>query len=294
MLDMIDDGLNLNVLDHTSQEEIDTYLGVMRRTHGPLYEMTANALWLDSRPDFVKLHRRGARIFGRVDGVLDPVRGPLTGLSLLFDYILLGWEDGILNQIDSLKFRKVSKGQIMEVVMAAQIWGGMKSLQSVYRAANVYLREYQDSAEPAAFPAGWAPDLEAFKAGLDVSTLDFTEADRKNLFGWYERTLGEVPRTVRFAAQYNPAFLKAFRLKWENAFKGALPKQLMPLLMLRNNVLNGRGDAMREAALLAKAWGVEKQWITHTVTHVAYYFTGLEGLYDVEDALGDILANWQP
>ena len=79
MSEMIDDGLNLSVLDVTTQAEIDTYLGVMRRTHGPLYEMTSNALWLDSRPDFVKLHRRGARIFGRVNGVLDPVRGPLTG-----------------------------------------------------------------------------------------------------------------------------------------------------------------------------------------------------------------------
>src|ERR1044072_6476183 len=119
---MLDDGLNLDVLDTTSQAEIDTYLGVMRRTHAPLYEMTANALWLDSRPDFAKLHRRGARIFGRVDGVLDALRGPMVGIALLFDYILMGSEDGILNQIDSLEFRKVSKAQIMEVVMAAQIW----------------------------------------------------------------------------------------------------------------------------------------------------------------------------
>src|SRR5207302_328947 len=167
---MLDDGLNLNVLDETTQGEIDTYLGVMRRTHAPLYEMTANALWLDSRPDFVKLHRRGARIFGRVDGVLDPVRGPLTGLALLFDYILMGWD----------------------------------------------------------------PDVDAFKCGLDIATLDLTDADRANLFGWYERTIGYVPRSVQFANTYNAAFLKAYRLKWENAFKGALPKQMMPLLMLRN------------------------------------------------------------
>jgi hypothetical protein len=290
---MIDDGLNLNVLDETTQVEIDTYLGVMRRTHAPLYEMTSNALWLDSRPDFVKLHRRGARIFGRVDGVLDPVRGPLTGLSLLFDYILLGWEDGILNQIDSLKFRKVSKAQIMEIVMAAQIWGGMKSLQCVYRAANTYLREYQDSPTPAAFPPGWAPDTDAFKSGLDLSTLQFTDEDRANLLNWYQRTLGEVPRSVQFAAKHNPAFLKAYRLKWENAFKGALPKQMMPVMMLRNNAIAGRRDGMREAALLAKAWGVTRHWIVYTVTHVAYYFIGLEGLYAAEDALGELLADWE-
>ena len=177
-----------------------------------------------------------------MNGVLDPVRGPLTGLSLLFDYIVLGWEDGILNQIDSLKFRRVSKAQIMEVVMAAQIWSGMKSLQGVYRAANVYLREYVDSPEPAAFPAGWGPDSDAFSAGLDMSTLELTDSDRTQLLGWYERTIGMVPQSVQFAIRYNPAFLKAYRLKWENAFRGALPKQMMPLFMLRNSAIDGRRD----------------------------------------------------
>jgi hypothetical protein len=146
---------------------------------------------------------------------------------------------------------------------------------------------------PAAFPVGWAPDSEAFKSGIDPSTLELTEADRRSLFGWYERTLGEVPRSVQFAARYNPSFLKAFRLKWENAFKGALPKQMMPLLMLRNNTLAGRRDGMREAALLAKAWGVRSEWVVHTVTHLAYYFIGLEGLYAAEDALADVLARWE-
>ena len=102
---MIDDGLNLDNIEETSQQEIDTYLQQMWRHRGMLYEMTANSVWLDTRPDFAKLHRRGARLFGRIDGKLDPTRGPMTGLGLLFDYICLGWEVGILNQIDSLRFR---------------------------------------------------------------------------------------------------------------------------------------------------------------------------------------------
>jgi hypothetical protein len=289
---MIDDGLNLNEVDETTNTEVDAYLAAMRRTHAPLYEMSANALWLDNRPDFAKLHRRGARIFGRVDGVLDPVRGPLTGLGLLFDYIVMGWEDGILNQIDSLKFRKVSKAQILEIVMAAQIWGGMKSLQCVYRAANVYLREYQDSPDPAVFPAGWAADTEAFRSGLDSSTLEFTPSDRERLFDWYQRTIGEVPRSVEFAAKHNSSFLKAYRMKWENAFRGALPKQMMPIVMLRNSTMYGRRDGIREAALLGKSWGVGKDWIVYQVTHLAYYFIGLEGLYVAEDALREVLFDW--
>jgi hypothetical protein len=201
----------------------------------------------------------------------------------------MGWKDGIVNQIDSLKFRRVSKAQIMEIVMAAQIWGGMKSLQCVYRAANIYLRDYHDGPAPAQFPSGWAPDMEAFKSVLDPSTLEFTNADRRKLFNWYERTIGEVPRSVQFAAQHNPRFLQAYRLKWENAFQGALPKQMMPVVMLRNNAIAGRREGMREAALLCRAWGVSNDWIVYNVTHLAYYFIGLEGLYEVHDGLADIL-----
>src|SRR5262249_10616161 len=151
---------------------------------------------------------------------------------------------------------------------------------------------YADRPEPAGWPQGWAPDSAAFHCGLDQSTLELTAADRKNLFEWYERTIGEVPRSVQFCAQYNPEFLKAYRAKWENAFRGALPKQMMPYIMLRNSSIYGRREGIREAALLAKAWGMEKRWVVFGVTHVGFYFTGMDGMYVVEDALRDVLADW--
>jgi hypothetical protein len=49
-------------------------------------------VWLDTWPDFAGLHRRSARLFGRIDGKLDPTRGPMAGLGLFFDYICMGWE----------------------------------------------------------------------------------------------------------------------------------------------------------------------------------------------------------
>jgi hypothetical protein len=67
---------------------------------------------------------------------------------------------------------------------------------------------------------------------------------------------------------------------------------MMPLMMIRNNVLHGRVDGVREAALLARAWGVTRGWVVHSVTHMGYYFVGLEGLYAVQDAIGDLLADW--
>ena len=89
---MIDDGLNLECIEETTQAEIETYLQQMWRHRALLYEMTANSVWLDTWPDFARLHRRSARLLGRIDGKLDPTRGPMAGLGLFFDYICMGWE----------------------------------------------------------------------------------------------------------------------------------------------------------------------------------------------------------
>ena len=43
---------------------------------------------------------------------------------------------------------------------------------------------------------------------------------------------------------------------------------MMPLTMLRNNVMHGRRDGIREATLLARSWGVTRDWIVHTVMHM--------------------------
>ena len=44
----IDDGLDIDNLDATSQEEIDTYLTRMWRFRGSLYEVSANSVWLNN------------------------------------------------------------------------------------------------------------------------------------------------------------------------------------------------------------------------------------------------------
>jgi hypothetical protein len=49
-------GLNLNDLEHTTQTEADDFVTWARREHASLYVMTANMVWLEERPDVVKLH----------------------------------------------------------------------------------------------------------------------------------------------------------------------------------------------------------------------------------------------
>jgi hypothetical protein len=71
-----------------------------------------------------------------------------------------------------LQAQGLSKAQLMEIVMAAQVYAGIRGLEAVYRATWPFLRDFRDRPEPATFPAGWAPEPAAFKAGLDTSTLE--------------------------------------------------------------------------------------------------------------------------
>lgn len=279
----LDDGLDIDNLEETTQDQVDLYLTRMWRDRRPLYEVSANSVWLDHRPDFAKLHRRGARLFGRPQ----PANILMLSLANVHTYIHLAWEVGILNEFLVLQRLGVTKAQLMEVVMTAQISAGMRGLECVYRAVGVMLRDFQDKPTPAPFPAEWAPDTAAFRCGLDLSTPELSKSELAALTGWYTATIGEVPRSVSYSARAHPQFLKAYRAKWEGAFRGALPKQVMPYLMLRHNTVNGYRDGIREAALLGKAWGLSKAWIMHAIAGTAYYFSGLEVMSIVDDALGD-------
>ena len=69
--------------------------------------------------------------------------------------------------------------------------------------------------------------------------MELTPQDLKNIEDWYERTIGWQPPRVRFLAKYEPVTLKSWRAKWEGVFRGALPKQMMPYLSLRHNIVIG-------------------------------------------------------
>jgi hypothetical protein len=280
-------GLNLDNLEVTTREEIDAYLADVRWSRVPLYEMTANSVWLENRPDFCKLHRRGTTLFD------DPDRHQAMVMSFanLHSYIHLGWEVGILNEFRVLQSQGVTKAQLMEVVMTAQITSGMRGLECVYRAVGQILRDFQDRPAPATFPEGWAADMDAFHAGIDLSTAELTPSDLKGIEAWYERTIGFVPGWVRLTASYHPRMLKAVRAKWENAFQGALPKQVMPYLMLRHSTCMNHQDGIREAALLGKAWGLTRDWVVNAVMWSAFYFTGMDVLSD-NRGLAAALEDW--
>jgi hypothetical protein len=270
-----------------SREESDAFLSYLRRDRGPLYELTANTVWFENRPDFAKLHRRATSLFD------DPqrVKAMVMSFANLHTYINLGWEVGILNEFRVLQKQGITRAQLMDVVMTAQLTSGMRGLECVYRAVGGILRDFQDRPAPAVFPEGWSSDADAFRCGLDPSTKDLTNADLAALRAWYLRSVGSVPRWVELSAQHHPRLLKATRAKWEGAFRGGLPKQVMPYLMLRHNALMGYADGVREAALLGRAWGLSKDWVIDAVWWTAYYFTGMEVLSSL-DGLAEVLSEW--
>jgi hypothetical protein len=287
-------GLNLSNIDETSAEEIDAHLTSRWRGRGPLYDQYATSLMLDYAPDFAKLHWWGAEAFRTLpsepDGY-DPINSTPNSLQQLHSYMMLGWETGIRNQFRVLRRLGFTRAQIMEVVMFGRLSAGMRGLGHVYHAIGDVLPDYADGSGNPAFPPGWAADPAAFKSGLDLSTRELTDQDRTNLTHWYERTIDYLPASIAFGMKYDPRVLKVHRAMWEVAIK-TLPKQVAPYLMLRDATLANDRDALREAALLGKAWGLTPDWIVRGITQTMHYFTGLRGLYVAHAAVDDVLEHW--
>jgi hypothetical protein len=287
----IRNGLNVDNLEVTTDAEIDTFLNHARRARGPLdpgpqYDMRANAMWLHTRPDFAKLHMRVLDGWHAQD--VDPIIAA-SSFANLHTYINQGWLIGIENCTRGLQMRGVTRAQLLEGIMHAQLSGGMRGLECVYQALGIILGDYVDRPEPAVWPAGWAADMAAFYCGLDPSTRELTAADLRNLEAWYDQTIGWIPPRVAFLAKHDPSTLKATRARWEGCFRGALPKQMMPYLMLRHNTVVANKGGLREAVLLAKAWGMTQTYIVNTMVQGAYYFTGMERMDFVDEAVGDLL-----
>jgi hypothetical protein len=262
------------------------------RGWGLMYQSTADSIMLDHRPDYARYFYEGLRAFRtRLEQTgtesSNPVQLTITSFQHLPMYILYGWETGIYNEFRHLQSRGLSKAQLMELVMFAQLQAGMRGLQHVYNAVGRYLPDWRDGPGEVPLPEGWAADPEAFKAGLDLSVRELTRGDRTAVTAWYERIIGFVPDSVSFAMTYHPEFYKWHRARWEIIFQ-TLPKQTAPYVMIRQHMLTGNKQALREAVLLGKAWGISREWLVHGFVATAYY-TGFEALHAAFDAVDDLL-----
>jgi len=282
-MDIVDRGLNLSNQDVTTQDEIDAFRAIYAESHGAT--LPAYDFWLDHTPEVLKRHRLQAYAAGH--------SGAWFPLIYLHYYTVTGYEDGIAYELRNAIHGGASRGQILETLATAFIHAGPFGLRYVASAAGDVLETCDDRGFARGFfPDGWAPDPDAFASGLDFSRVALAPAERASLIEWYERTLGEVPRYVRFLLESNPALLKASRGRFENAMRTSLPKQMMPLLLLHLNVSRGFDDGVREAVQLAKAFGLGRERTLWTIGWGMLY-GGTAAVSMVDRAAGDVLVTFE-
>ncbi|MBV9601669.1 MAG: hypothetical protein JOZ87_33085 [Chloroflexi bacterium] len=132
-------GFDLSNLDETSEDEIQAHLHQWvnyTRERGIYYGLNALSLLADNRPDFAKLATLGSG--GIPEGLLgQPARPVLQNIRVLAEYIRIGWESGIYNEFRELQMRGMTRAQIMEVVMFAQLsGGGIRGIGHVHNAVG--------------------------------------------------------------------------------------------------------------------------------------------------------------
>ncbi len=243
-------------------------------------------------PAFVKHHTAASyETEGQLEGLSRRARTILRASHTLSAYVRIGWETGIRNEFFVLYNSGIPARQSMEVVLFSQLYAGMRGLGHTYHAVGDFLPAYREPTVSAEFPPGWASDPEAFRAGLDFSVREMTPEDVDALTGWYEQTIGYLPDSIRFGLAHHKDFVKANRGKWETALR-TLPKQMAPHLMIRQNMLSGNAEGLRESVLLGKAWGMTRELVVFGIAGAVMYFTGFEGYYTARRAVEDVLERW--
>ena len=289
------DGMDLNNVDVMTFEEKRAFLAgkIAQRQGKIMYPVTAYSFLMENRPDMLKYHFRQMQFL--FSTTKDQALGrPVTCLTMLHWYTCNRVTEGIIHEVRSSQNCGATKAQLEEIFGLAFMHSGPSGMGEAYHQAFDYMQTYRDPPKPIVWPDGWTPDPDAFKSGLSFDDPELPDAEKKLLFKWYEDTIGYVPKSVALLARINPRFMKAHRAKFEGAMRtGALPKQLVPYILIHYNMNRGFRDGIREATLLGKAWGMKLEQIHAVLTLGTGYMAGIDGLYIVQEAIGDILESWK-
>ena len=277
------DGLLYNP-DVTTQEEIDQYRKFYRETKG--YSLPAFEFWLEFRPDVLKRYR--ANFVKETTSVEEKPRPLAHVVAMLHHYAVVGFEDGIIYEVKLCEAEGATRGEIMDTLAFAFIHGNPMGMRSVATSSMEYLRTSPEKpARADRWPGTWSFDRDAFKSGIDFSTPEASARDMEALHDWYQSTMGEVPRYVRFLARHRPRFLKSYRNRFEHALRDGLPKEMVPYLLLNFNVSRGFRDGIREAVLLGRSLGLTRPQLVDAICWA--YYGGMDAISIAEEAAGDIL-----
>ncbi|WP_313807480.1 hypothetical protein [Sphingobium sp.] len=273
-------GLDLSTPCAITEQEKNAFRGHYATQFG--HSLDGLDWWLDRNPEVLKRYRLYCSLTLRVVPAL-------TGNGTLTFYALNGHVTGVRYVLHSWLTRGVNRAQAMEMLAMAFVHAGPRGMETIQEAAQgIEFPETTDT--PGIFPEGWAADIDAFKSGLDFSTVTLDADEKAKLYDWYLRTIGEIPPYVRFMAEHRPTLIKTHRARIENMLY-VLPKQFWPTTMLYYHVMSRVAEGIRENVLLCKAWGVSKSDTLDTISNALVYGQ-MEAAAMVQKEAGDIFDGW--
>ena len=274
-------GLDLSKPAELTAEEVEAFKSHYAAQFG--HSLDGLNWWLDQSPEVLKRYRLYCSLTLRV-------KPAITGNGTLTFYALMGHVVGVRYVLHSWRARGVSKAQALEMLAMAFVHAGPRGMETIAEAARDI--DFPDAPDqPCAFPEGWAPDIEAFRSGLDFSSVDLCAAEKHNLYDWYLRTIGEIPPYVRFLSEHRPRLMKTHRARIENMLY-VLPKQMWPTTMLYYHVMSRKAEGIRENVLLCKAWGVSKSDTLDTIGNALVYGQ-MEAASMIQNEAGDVFDGWE-
>jgi alkylhydroperoxidase/carboxymuconolactone decarboxylase family protein YurZ len=229
-----------------------------------------------------------------LDEELDEPPLPTAAGVLMFvhTYVVLGMGKGALYEIIAMRELGASRAEIAETIRLAALHGGPRGINALAEVADEYLREWTDETESTvAWPEGWAPDVERFRSGIDLSSDELLPGELELIRDWYARTIGEVPPQVDFLARAAPSALKTQRARFETAVTGALPAQMIPLLTLHLSAVRLWPKPLRRSLQAARSLGVTRREAVSALFWAGVY--GADVVMETAfDAAGDVLEAW--
>lgn len=280
--------------DGFTADELEAVLRWYREKHGvgDLDLVKFVPFMLDLRPDAFKRYRWWVETISAGHDLTSPV-GPSTAMIWLHYYVTIGYGAGALYEIIAMRDRGAAKAEVAQAVALGWLHGGPRGMYETAAAAMDYMREWpeDDGAPGAEWTAGWAPDPEAFRAGLDFSSASLSSEELELLQAWHMRVQGQVPAYVRMLGRYYPSALKVWRARYENAADGPLPKQVIALFQVHTAALMREPDALRRAVHMAKVFGLARDHVVFTLTTPHVYLGDL-GMWALE-SIEPMLEEWE-
>ena len=276
------DGLDVSRPDEMTAAEIEAYRSEYTGSNKGLLD--SFEFWLEFRPDVLKRHKARTRHY---TSAVEPSHHLVGLLGAIHQYTIMAFDEGIAYEIRLAQTNGATRTDILDTLSVAFIHSGHRGMYAAARYSD-YLREYVDPPPSAKFPEAWSFDPQAFDSGMDFSAREASREDMDRVQEWYQRTLGEVPRYVRFLAAHRPGLLKAYRDRYEHAIRDSLPKQMLPWMLLNYNVARGFHEGIRENVLLGRALGMTREQLLDAICYAVLH-SGIDALGIAEEAAGDLL-----